>query len=107
EGAEAFVEHYIQTLSSVHLQEAEVDELRVLGRDGCKTCNAFADAAEQKRFGHAYINYVDSTATVIGDEARVETMVEQETDESRIDTVFNLSWEDDQWLVSEIQLSGR
>ena len=106
EGAEAFVEEYIDTLASVHARDADISALRALSTETCKTCNAFADAAEQERFGHEYMRFIDAAAVVSGTTARVETTVEQVSDGATLDTVFRLAWEGDQWLVSEIQASA-
>jgi hypothetical protein len=104
DSAEGFVETYIATLSAVHMEEADVQELRALASDTCKTCAAFADAADAKRFGHAYMKHVNSSSVILGEEARVETVIEQVSDGAQIDTVFTLTWEEERWLVSEIQL---
>lgn len=106
EGAEAFVEHYISTLNAVHLRQAEVKELRALAKNSCKTCQGFADAADSVIFDRDYIRHVSSKPLLIGDDARVESRILQVEGEKEIDSVFTLEWDEDQWLVAEIQLAG-
>lgn len=106
ESAEAFVEHYISVLSAIHLRNAEPEDLQALAAPGCKTCAAFVQAAETKRFDHAYVDFMDGRGVLIGEKAYVEAALEQVDDGARVDTVFELKWEGDSWLVSEIRLSA-
>lgn len=106
EGAKAAVRHYIATLSAVHEDDADMDTLRPLATTACSTCTAFVEAAEKKRFGHAYMRYIDSEATLTGTQAIVPTQVEQVSDGATLDLVFTADWEGEQWLISKIQVSG-
>ncbi|WP_134772881.1 hypothetical protein [Ornithinimicrobium flavum] len=107
DGAESAVRHYITTLSAVHEENAPLDTLRQLAQPDCGTCSAFVEAAEKQRFGHAYMRYVDSEATLTGAQAIVPTTVEQVSDGATLELVFTTNWEGERWLISKIQVSGK
>ncbi|MDO5500741.1 MAG: hypothetical protein Q4F67_13790 [Propionibacteriaceae bacterium] len=106
EGAVAFVEHYIETLNAVHISEADVDDLRELAQPSCRSCSAFTDAADEVLLDRRYIDHISSRALLVERGARIDSTIEQADSGDRIDAVFRLTWEQDQWLVSEIQLAG-
>lgn len=103
EGAEAFVEYYIQTVNAGHLGNATADDVRALAADSCETCSAFAEVIETQPFGSRYMDFLDATPVLLSEEARVETEVEQVSDGSKIQILFTLGWGDGAWHVSKIQ----
>ncbi|OLT22140.1 hypothetical protein BJF81_13505 [Ornithinimicrobium sp. CNJ-824] len=107
EGAQAFVEHYVEVLGRVHAEDGDIEELRSLGSSTCETCAAFVGAAEQRRFGHEYVRLRRAEPVLTGEQARVETTLEQVTDGAEVPAVFELIWEGGRWQVAEIQLSSR
>lgn len=104
EGAERAVVHYIETLGAVHSEDGDIEQLRQLATAECQTCAAFVEAAERGRFGHEYMRYLESDATLTGDQAVVHTDIEQVSDGARIDLVFTADWEGERWLISKIQV---
>ncbi|WP_122262149.1 hypothetical protein [Ornithinimicrobium cerasi] len=106
-GAEGFVAYYVETLNDVHVGNQDVETLRALSEETCQTCQAFADVAEASPFGGPYMQFISGSPVLVGDEAVVETVLEQESDGSTVDSVFTLTWGDDEWRVSKIQAAGR
>ncbi|SOC52358.1 hypothetical protein [Ornithinimicrobium cerasi] len=106
-GAEGFVAYYVETLNGVHVGKQDIKTLRALSEETCQTCQAFADVAEASPFGGPYMQFISGSPVLVGDEAVVETVLEQESDGSTVDSVFTLTWGDDEWRVSKIQAAGR
>ncbi|TQM96309.1 hypothetical protein FB476_1173 [Ornithinimicrobium humiphilum] len=102
-GSEAFVAYYFDALNAAHIEELDVATLRAMATDECKTCAAFADAAETAPFGEPYAEVRSATAMLFGEDARVKATLEQMSDGQMVPVIVTLTWGDEQWRVKSIQ----
>ncbi|MGD8202192.1 DUF6318 family protein [Ornithinimicrobium sp. W1679] len=107
DGAEAFVGHYVDTFNYAYAT-GKPQAMGRLASSECLSCEALLGLLEGESDEDEYLQVHNALSIVTGDGARVETDITQaaagDTPEQSGTAVFQLTYEEDAWLVDEITI---